>query len=301
MNRIIRPLNSVGLADIALVGGKCASLGEMLQHLTPPGVQIPDGFVITTDAYWQFMEQSQLGPIIQKELAQIDFDSVESLRRAGAKIRQAISNVRFPHELSNQIIAAYEQLSAQYNQPATDVAVRSSATAEDLPEASFAGQQETYLNVRGPAALIDAVRNCFASLFTDRAISYRKTFHYDVTAVGLSVCVQKMVRSDLAASGVAFSLDTESGFRDIVMINGSYGLGEMVVQGAVSPDEYLVFKPTRKQGFASIIEKRLGVKDKLMVYGDHGDQRTRIIPTEEAQKYRFCLTDEQVLQLADWL
>src|SRR6185437_12009578 len=222
-------------------------------------------------------------------------------RRAGLRIRQAISNARFPHELSGQIIGAYGELSARYDQAATDVAVRSSATAEDLPEASFAGQQETYLNVRGPAALIDAVRNCFASLFTDRAISYRDKFHFDVSTVALSVCVQKMVRSDLASSGVAFSLDTESGFRDVVMINGSYGLGEMVVQGAVSPDEFLVFKPTRERGYAAIIEKRLGIKDKLMVYGDHSDERTRIIPVEEVFRSRFCLEEAQVLQLADWV
>lgn len=301
MSRIILPLDRVGLADIETVGGKCASLGEMLQHLSPLGVAIPGGFVITTHAYWQFLEQSKLQPFIQQELAGIDHGNVESLRRSGLKIRQAISNARFPQELSHQIIAAYEELSAGYGQAATDVAVRSSATAEDLPEASFAGQQETYLNVRGPAALIDAVRNCFASLFTDRAISYRDTFHFDISTVGLSVCVQKMVRSDLAASGVAFSLDTESGFRDLVMINGSYGLGEMVVQGAVSPDEFLVFKPTRRRGFASIIEKKLGIKDKIMVYGDRSDQRTRIIPAEEGQKYRFCLTDTQVLKLADWV
>jgi pyruvate,water dikinase len=300
-NRIILPLNSVGIEDLAIVGGKCASLGEMLHHLTPLGVQIPDGFVVTTTAYWQFIEQSGLGGLIQQELARIDFDNVESLRRGGLAIRQAISNARFPRELSQPIISAYEELSRQYNQAATDVAVRSSATAEDLPDASFAGQQETYLNVRGPAALIDAVRNCFASLFTDRAISYRKTFNFDVSTVGLSVCVQKMVRSDLAASGVAFSLDTESGFRDIVMINGSYGLGEMVVQGAVSPDEFLVFKPARQKGYAAIIEKKPGVKDQKMIYGDHGDQRTRIIPTEEAARHRFCLEDAQILRLADWV
>ena len=299
--RIILPLQKVGLEDLSLVGGKCASLGEMIQNLSRLGVNIPGGFAITTDAYWQFLEQSQLAPFIRQQLDQIDFGNVESLRRVGSRIRQAISNARFPHELSHQIIAAYEELSQTYDQAATDVAVRSSATAEDLPDASFAGQQETYLNVRGPAALIDAVRNCFASLFTDRAISYRQTFKYDVSPVGLSVCVQKMVRSDLASSGVAFSLDTESGFKDVVMINGSYGLGEMVVQGAVSPDEFLVFKPARKQGFASIIEKKLGVKDKLMVYGDNSDERTRIIPAEENQRNRFCLEDPQILQLTDWV
>jgi pyruvate,water dikinase len=300
-NRIVLPLDSVGLNDIALVGGKCASLGEMIQHLSGAGVNIPGGFVVTTDAYRQFLEQSKLETFIRNELGRIDFDNVESLRRAGSAIRQAISNARFPQELSHQIIAWYEALSQSYGQAATDVAVRSSATAEDLPDASFAGQQETYLNVRGPAALIDAVRNCFASLFTDRAISYRQTFNFDIFNVGLSVCVQKMVRSDLAASGVAFSLDTETGFRDLVVINGSYGLGELVVQGAVSPDEFLVFKPTLQQGFTAIIEKKLGVKDKLMVYGDDTDQRVRIIPADETQRQRFCLTDEQVLQLARWV
>jgi len=298
--RIIVPLHAVGLSDIALVGGKCASLGEMIQHLSPRGVNIPDGFVITTDAYYQFLEQSQLAPYIRQQLDKIDHHNVESLRRVGLSIRQAISNARFPHELSHEIIAAYEKLSQQYDQTDTDVAVRSSATAEDLPDASFAGQQETYLNVRGKAALIDAVRNCFASLFTDRAISYRKTFHFDGSPVGLSVCVQKMVRSDLASSGVAFSLDTESGFREVVMINGSFGLGEMIVQGAVSPDEFLVFKPTRREGHAAIIEKKLGVKDKQMIYGDDTDQRTRVIPVDEKLRRRFCLDDAQILQLADW-
>jgi pyruvate,water dikinase len=299
--RVILPLESVGLDDIALVGGKCASLGEMLRNLSGLGVQIPGGFVITTDAYRQFLEQSQLEAFIKNELDRIDFNNVESLRRSGSKIRQAISNARFPHELSHQIIASYETLSQSYGQSATDVAVRSSATAEDLPDASFAGQQETYLNVRGPAALIDSVRNCFASLFTDRAISYRQTFNFDIFNIGLSVCIQKMVRSDLASSGVAFSLDTETGFRDLVIINGSYGLGELVVQGAVSPDEFLVFKPARKKGFAAIIEKKLGVKDKLMVYGDNTDQRVKIIPAEESQRQRFCLDDRQALQLADWV
>ncbi|HWB94471.1 MAG TPA: phosphoenolpyruvate synthase [Puia sp.] len=298
---IILPLREVGLADLQLVGGKCASLGEMLRNLTSRNIEIPDGFVITTDAYWRFLEQSRLGPFINQELKHIDYDNMESLRRAGLNIRQAISNVRFPQELSHVIIAAYEKLSQSYGQSATDVAVRSSATAEDLPDASFAGQQETYLNVRGPAALIDAVRNCFASLFTDRAISYRQTFSYDRSSVGLSVCVQKMVRSDLASSGVAFSLDTETGFRDVVVINGSYGLGELVVQGAVSPDEFLVFKPARKKGLASIIEKKMGFKDKLLVYGDHGDERTRTIPTDEIQRQKFCLDDQQILKLADWI
>jgi len=216
----------------------------MLQNLTKLGVNIPGGFVITVNAYQEFIEHNNLDEKIKTLVKQIDYSSVESLRRAGLQIRNAIRNGRFPSALSQEIINSYYELSKTYEQEGTDVAVRSSATAEDLPDASFAGQQETYLNVRGPAALMDAVRNCFASLFTDRAISYRENFNYDHFAVKLSVCIQKMVRSDLGSSGVAFSLDTESGFKDVIVINGSYGLGEMVVQGSVSPDEFIVFKPT---------------------------------------------------------
>src|SRR5579859_3956491 len=272
------PLRSVGLGDIAIAGGKNASLGEMITNLDELGIRIPDGFVITVHAYREFIESGNLEAEIRRLVGTINFDSVESLRRAGLQIRQLIRNSKFPSPLSAAIIEAYHRLSGTYGQTDTDVAVRSSATAEDLPDASFAGQQETYLNVRGPAALMDSVRNCFASLFTDRAISYRENFHFDHFEVGLSVCVQKMVRSDLGTSGVAFSLDTETGFKDVVVINGSYGLGEMIVQGAVSPDEFIVFKPALKAGFASIIEKRLGVKDKLMVYGDDPDERVKIIP-----------------------
>jgi pyruvate,water dikinase len=199
------------------------------------------------------------------------------------------------------IIAKYYELSKLYDQQETDVAVRSSATAEDLPDASFAGQQETYLNVRGPASLVNSVRNCFASLFTDRAISYRHSFGYDHFSIGLSVCVQKMVRSDLGASGVAFSLDTESGFKDVVVINASFGLGEMIVQGSVSPDEYIVFKPALKGNFTPIIEKKLGVKDKMMVYGDDPDERVKIIPTERALRDRFCLSDDSIIKLSKWV
>ena len=217
------------------------------------------------------------------------------------QVRTLVQNSRFPKELSEAIIDKYYELSARYGQDQTDVAVRSSATAEDLPDASFAGQQETYLNVRGPASLISSVRNCFASLFTDRAISYRQSFGYDHFSIGLSVCVQKMVRSDLAASGVAFSLDTESGFKDAVIINAAFGLGEMIVQGAVSPDEYIVFKPTLKDGYSPIIEKKMGTKDRMMVYGDNPDERVQIIPVEKKIQTRYCLKDERILQLAEWV
>ncbi|QJB37131.1 phosphoenolpyruvate synthase [Chitinophaga oryzae] len=298
---IVLPLQKVGLDAIALVGGKSASLGEMISGLSEAGVKVPGGFAITTKAYYHFMQNSGLDQFIRDQIAQIDFNNISSLRRAGQRIRQEISNSRFPHELSQEIIAAYQALSAQYGQEQTDVAVRSSATAEDLPDASFAGQQETFLNVRGPVALIDSVRNCFASLFTDRAISYRENFGYDHFSVGLSVCVQKMVRSDLGASGVAFSLDTESGFRDVVLINGSFGLGELVVQGAVSPDEFIVYKPLIQSQYKPILEKKMGVKDKKMIYGESSDERTRVIPATKQQQHSFCLTDDQILQLAAWV
>ncbi|MBS1748079.1 MAG: phosphoenolpyruvate synthase [Bacteroidetes bacterium] len=300
-NGYILPLDKVGINDIEKVGGKNASLGEMLQNLTGLGINIPNGFVITVAAYKKFIAFNNLENTVKKIINKIDYNEIESLRRGGLQVRQLIKNSRFPKDLSQLIIDAYTKLSKNYDQDVTDVAVRSSATAEDLPDASFAGQQETYLNVRGPASLINAVRNCFASLFTDRAISYRQSFGYDHFSIGLSVCIQKMVRSDLGASGVAFSIDTESGFKDAVVINGSYGLGEMIVQGSVSPDEFIVFKPTLKDGFASLIEKKMGVKDKMMVYGDDTDERVKIIPTEKGFQNRFCLKDETALKLADWV
>lgn len=295
------PLNKVGINDIGLVGGKNASLGEMLQHLTALGVSIPNGFVVTVASYRAFIDHNNLDEKINTVVANIDYDSIESLRRGGQQIRQAFLNGRFPEEMTERILSDYEKLSAEYGQDMTDVAVRSSATAEDLPDASFAGQQETFLNVRGGQMLLDSIRKCFASLFTDRAISYRQSFGYDHLELGLSVCVQKMVRSDLGTSGVAFSIDTESGFKDAVVINATYGLGEMLVQGAVSPDEYIVFKPLLKEGYKPIIEKKLGHKDKMMIYGDGGDQRVRIIPCEDKFMKRFCLNDENILKLAKWV
>jgi len=286
---------------VETVGGKNASLGEMIQHLSSLGINIPNGFVITVEAYREFLRFNNLDASIRQMIGGIDFNNIESLRRGGLQIRQLLRNSKFPPEISSQIIKQYYKLSGDYEQRETDVAVRSSATAEDLPDASFAGQQETYLNVRGPAALIDSVRNCFASLFTDRAISYRENFKYDHFAVGLSVCIQKMVRSDLGASGVAFSIDTESGFKDAVVINSSFGLGELIVQGSISPDEYIVFKPALKKGFSSIIEKKLGNKDKMMVYGDDPDERVKIIPVEKIMQKRFSLREDTVLQLANWV
>ena len=294
-------LNDVTLDSLNLVGGKNASLGEMLGNLSTLGISIPLGFAITVDAYRAFLRHNQLEDAIRKCIGEIDMDNLISLRKGGMQIRQMIRNGKFMDDLEEEVLRRYRKLSLIYHQDATDVAVRSSATAEDLPDTSFAGQQETYLNVRGPEGLLDAVRNCFASLFTDRAISYREHFKFDHFDVALSVCVQKMVRSDLASSGVAFSLDTESGFRNAVVINGSYGLGEMVVQGGISPDEFIVFKPTLEHGFESIIEKNLGKKDRKMIYGDDPGQLTKIVNVQRDLQKKFCLEEPQILELAKWV
>jgi len=265
------------------------------------GIKVPNGFAITVDAYYDFIKFNNLNERIIELVSSITEEDLIKLRRVGLEVRNLIRNGKFPQELKDEIQEKYKELSQTYGQDMTDVAVRSSATAEDLPDASFAGQQETYLNVRGSESIIEAVRNCFASLFTDRAISYRNMFGYDHFDVGLSVCVQKMVRSDLSSSGVAFSIDPESGFSDVVVINGSYGLGEMVVQGSVSPDEFIIFKPSLEKGFASIIEKKLGNKDKKMIYGEDHGKLTKIVSTNEEQKNNFCISDKQALEIARWV
>ncbi len=294
-------LHNVTLENLSLVGGKNASLGEMIHNLSSLGITIPFGFAITVDAYWEFLKHNHLEAAIRNVIESIDMDNLISLRKGAMQVRQVIRNGKFPEALEKEILVSYKKLSNMYNQEATDVAVRSSATAEDLPDTSFAGQQETYLNVRGPAGVMDAVRNCFASLFTDRAISYRHHFKFDHFDVALSVCVQKMVRSDLASSGVAFSLDTESGFKNAVIINGSFGLGEMIVQGSISPDEFIVFKPTLEKGFEPIIEKNLGKKDRKMIYGDDPGQLTKIVNVQREQQKKFCLEDDKILELAKWV
>ncbi len=294
-------LNEVGIEDVELVGGKNASLGEMIKGLSPMGIKIPMGFVVTADAYRYFIDYNNLQEKIREALKGLDPNNVEDLAKRGLTVREMIKGGKFPEDLRKQILEYYAQLSEMYGLHRVDVAVRSSATAEDLPDASFAGQQDTYLNIKGDETLLNAIRSCFASLFTDRAISYRESFGFDHFAIGLAVGVQKMVRSDLAAAGVGFSLDTESGFRDVVLINGSYGLGEMVVQGAVTPDEWLVFKPTFKQGYEAIIEKKLGKKTHKMVYGTTEEERVKIVPVPEEKQKQFCLTDEEVLKLADWI
>lgn len=295
----IRWFNEISIDDVALVGGKNASLGEMYRELTQHGVRIPNGFAITSDAYHEFLKSQGTDKRIQSILGGLKPDDVSSLQQCGHQIRQAIMSAELPAALEASILEAYDTLSGDVAH-GVDVAVRSSATAEDLPDASFAGQQETYLNVRGHQQLLETCKRCFASLYTDRAISYRHHQGYDHLQVGLSIGVQRMVRSDLASSGVMFSIDTETGFRDAILINAAYGLGENVVQGAVNPDEFLVFKPTLNQGFEPILRKRLGTKEFKLIYDIGGGRLTRNIPVPLAERSQFALTDSEILQLSRW-
>ncbi len=297
-SRYIRFFSEIGIGDVPLVGGKNASLGEMYRHLSARGVRVPNGFAITADAYRLVLDRAQAWEPLHRLLDGMDADDVASLARCGRQARDIISAAGLPEELSREIIAAYRQLIDEYGDTLS-LAVRSSATAEDLPDASFAGQQETWLNISGEQALLDACRDCFASLFTDRAIHYRVDKGFDHFRVALSIGVMKMVRSDLASSGVMFTLDTESGFRDVVFITGSWGLGENVVQGAVDPDEFYVHKPTWQAGHRAVLRRTLGSKAVRMVYVAGSSRRTtRNIPTPRADRERFCLSDDDVLELA---
>ncbi|HEY4524174.1 MAG TPA: phosphoenolpyruvate synthase [Candidatus Paceibacterota bacterium] len=287
--------------DVALVGGKNASLGEMYRLLQPQGVRIPNGFIVTARGYQDFISAAGLGEFINRELTGLDVNDIKTLQSTGHRIRSAFLKYQFPPTLEQAIREAYRNLSNAYQVPAVDTAVRSSATAEDLPGASFAGEHETFLNVVGEERVLDAIRAAFASLFNDRAISYRvdKGFAHD--KISLSVGVQKMVRSDVGTSGVMFTLDPETGFRDVVTINSSWGLGEMVVQGKVTPDEFLVHKPTLRRGFRSIIRKNLGEKAIKMIYhGDTPRAPVKEIATSPAERAVFSLTDDEVLELARW-
>jgi pyruvate,water dikinase len=292
-------LDEIGIEDISLVGGKNASLGEMIQQLMPKGVNVPTGFAITAYAYRYFIEKAGLEDKLRELFADLDVDDVSNLQQHGKKARRLILSINFPPELEAAIAQAYQKLCEQYGED-TDVAVRSSATAEDLPDASFAGQQETYLNVQGVKRVVEYCHRCFASLFTDRAISYRQRNGFDHFDIALSVGVQKMVRSDLASSGVMFSIDTESGFKNAALITGAYGLGENIVQGAVNPDEYLVFKPTLKDGFRPILGKRLGNKRIKRVYDLGSSRLTTNEWVPESEQEKFCLSDDEILQLARW-
>ena len=285
--------------DVGLVGGKNASLGEMYQKLTKKKINIPNGFALTARAYRNFIRESGLMEEIKEILKDLDTRNMKNLSERGEKVRQAIMAAELPKYLKEEIAAAYQKMEKQYGRNA-DTAVRSSATAEDLPDASFAGQQETYLNIRGIHNVIYATKQCIASLFTNRAISYREDKGFDHFTIALSVGVQKMVRSDRSVSGVMFSIDTESGFRDAVVINASYGLGENIVKGAVTPDEFYIFQPTLKKGFKPIIEKNLGSKMIKMIYSAEGKSSTKNVAVPKEDRKKFCIAEKEILKLAEW-
>ncbi len=304
-NPYVKWLAFLSSKDTKVAGGKNASLGEMIRALKEQGVEVPDGFATTAEAYWRFLEYNNLTAKIKERITELK-QGKKSLENVGRSLRKLFQSAKFPEEISSQIRSFYQELGEKYNVEQVDghevdVAVRSSATAEDLPEASFAGQQETFLNIRGEEELLYACRRCYASLFTDRAISYRTEKGFDHLKVALSVGVQKMVRSDKACAGVMFSIDTETGFQDVVVINGSWGLGENVVQGTVTPDEYLVFKPLlNNDNLKPIIDKSLGNKERKMVYAKGGTKTTRNVETEREERDSFALEDREILQLARW-
>jgi pyruvate,water dikinase len=296
---LVRWFSDLTLEDVPSVGGKNASLGEMVRELAGAGVQVPNGFAITVDAYRQFLSQLGLDERIRRMLDGLNSQNVEDLRTRASDVRHAIVATPFPLDVQDAILDAYAKI-GQGRTSNVAVAVRSSATAEDLPDASFAGQQETYLNVQGQTALLEACRRCFASLFTDRAISYRVDKGFDHFKIGLSVGVQLMVRSDLASSGIMFTIDTETGFHDAVLVSSSYGLGETIVQGSVNPDEFVVFKPTLAAGFRPLLRKTLGTKEFKLVLDVGGGKMVKTVPVSAGERRRYSVTDDDVLKLARW-
>ena len=300
MTKFVKWLQEVGIFDFNDVGGKNASLGEMYSNLTKEKIKIPNAFVLTAHSYNTFIKFNNLEDDIKLLLKSIDTSDLINLREKASIIRGKISNGKLPEELYNEIIFNYSKLSKEYLEENTDVAVRSSSTAEDLPDASFAGLQETFLNVKGEEYLIQSIKDCFASLYTDRAISYRKTMNYD-NNVTISVCIQKMVRSDKGAAGVAFSIDSESGFKDLVLINGSWGLGEMVVGGSVKPDEMLVYKKKLNGTSYPIIDKKMGNKIEKMVYSIDPNKKTEVVDVDKNMVHKFCIGNDEILKLTDWV
>ncbi len=307
--------NELKIEDVNLAGGKNASLGEMYQNMSAKNVKVPNGFALTARAYNHFIDEAGIREGIKQILSDLDTSDLDNLQERGQKVRQLILEAEFPQELTDVVEKAYEQMNKEYGVEAVDVAVRSSATAEDLPDASFAGQQETYLNVQGAHAVLEATKKCIASLFTDRAISYREDKDFDHFNIALSVGIQKMVRSDIAVSGVMFTLDTESGFEDAVIINSSWGLGEMVVQGKADPDEFIVYKNTLKEGasvkdggfefkYKPIIGRKIGQKQIKMVYTEDGEVSShgpvKEVPVEIEEQRKYTLTNDEVLKLAYW-
>jgi len=288
---------NITIKDVLLVGGKNASLGEMYSKLTKKGINIPNGFALTAKAYWYYLKHNKIDKELKKIFQKFNPKSIKSLQQTGKAARNLILKADFPEDLEEEIIKSYQKLGREYGET-PNVAVRSSATAEDLPSASFAGQHETYLNIRGSENLLKAIKKCLASLFTDRAIAYREEKGFDHLKIALSVGVQKMVRSDLASSGVMFTLDTETGFQNVILINSIWGIGEMIVKGRITPDEFYVFRPTLKRGFKSIILRNLGRKTKKYIYSKIGGLKEVSVPT--LQQLKFSLTDEEILTLAKW-
>ncbi len=298
-NQFIRSFSNIGLDDVALVGGKNASLGELYRELTPLGVRIPNGFAVTAAAYRYVLDEAKTWEPLRKALAGLDPSDTDDLAARARHARDIVYGAGLPDDLREEVLGAYAELESEYGTPLS-VAVRSSATAEDLPTASFAGQHDSYLNVVGGEGLLESYRRCMASIFTDRAIHYRIDQGFDHFEIGLSVGIMKMIRSDLAASGVIFTLDTESGFRDVVLVTGAYGLGENVVQGAVNPDEFTVFKPTFEAGHREVLRRMLGSKEIQMIYAEDGEaDLTKNIATSAEDRARFCVSDSEVMTLAE--
>ncbi len=295
----IKHFNEIHLGDLAAVGGKNASLGEMFTQLSPKGIKVPDGFATTAHSFWHFLDENKIRRPLQELMAALDKNNFSNLNETGSKARKLILDASLPKDLETDVLAAYQKLC---NGTDIEVAVRSSATAEDLPQASFAGQHESFLNIKGEAAVLLAIKKCFASLYTNRAIKYREDNGFEHEKVALSVGIQKMVRSDKACSGVAFTLEPESGFRDVIHISGVWGLGENIVQGTVTPDEFFIFKPTLKQHKKAIIQRKLGEKAKTMIYASAGETGGSIInmDTPGDKRDQFVLSDEEVTQLAEW-
>ncbi len=299
MEKKIVWFEDIGLEDVPLVGGKNASLGEMIRDLSRYGVNVPNGFALTSGAYFYFIEKAGIKEEIKKILSTIDTKKVNDLLKKSKKIRDLILKSDFPDDLEKDIIRFYKKLSKEYGEENVDVAVRSSATAEDLPTASFAGMHESFLNINGTKQLLEAIKKCFASLFLPRAISYREEKGFDHMKIAISVGVQKMVRSDLACAGIMFTLDTESGFPDVSVINGTWGLGEMIVKGKITSDEFFVAERMLVKGYPAIIKKTLGSKKYKLIRGK-GGRGTRVVPTTEKERNTFVLSDEEVLRLANW-
>ena len=307
MNKNTLWFTEIGMEDVPIVGGKCASLGEMTQNLTSMGIRVPYGFAITTSAFDFFIQYNNLEQSIKKDLEQLEYDNHTNVARIANKIRNDIQNGNFPDSLEKEILEKYKNLSHQYKDETelfadeTDVAVRSSATCEDSSENSFAGQHETFLNVRGNKNLLEKIKACFASLYNERAVDYRHNKNVGESNIKLSVAIQKMVRSDLGSAGVAFSIDTESGNQNVILINSAYGLGELVVSGQVEPDEVILFKPALENGKHPIIDKKLGNKEEKLIYSDSQDKRVKYIPVKAEDYMKMSISDEHAIELGQWI